>query len=127
MDDLKYPPVEYTRCECGYTRCTPWQTCFACARREAGPVREAYRAESAGYRERAVGSIYVEGDPYCDAAIVFVPHLDLFVRVSGEDRRVSHANNASALRDELGAKDTEIKDLLAENARLRRALERGRR
>ena len=117
--------MTYTRCEvCGYTRANPWTTCEGCAR-TPGPARDAFLAERRAFWDASDPLVYVGSDPNSDSVLLWHP-THAFFRAGCFDMRHGAAHNVSYLRDELGKRDTEIRDLLVENAKLRRELERRR-
>jgi hypothetical protein len=110
--------IEVWKCECGRTLERPWTTCFRCQ-------PEARRVEADAFREQAREARILDVDRYSDGLIartsegiiVWVRDAGLTMRMCGTTSREDLVSTSMRLKDE-------NRELLVENARLRRALER---
>lgn len=110
--------IEVWQCACGMHHERPWMTCFRC-----NP--EGHRTEAAVFREASVEARLLDIDPYSDGIlarteagiIVRVRDVGLALRLGGTRSREELVTKAQLLADE-------NKELLVENAKLRRSLER---
>ncbi len=109
--------INVWRCECGMSHEDPWTSCFRCD-------PEKRRTEAEAFRARAIEARILDVTAYdelvartADGLVIRMRDAGMALRCRGAQSREEVVTQAMALKDE-------NKELLAENARLRRQLER---
>lgn len=113
---MKSHHVTFVRCECGLTRVAehPIQHCYACE-------REAYDASFARLRADRSYTHFLGIDPYSDT--IYVHGEGVTLAIEGRVDRMLRVSKVDELVRRITDLETENRDVLAENARLRRRLE----
>lgn len=108
--------VNYVKCECGVTRIAehPIPHCPRCQ-------REAYDAVFAALRQDAAYTHLLGVDPYSDC--IYVAGDGVVLAIEGRADRALRTQKVDDLVRRITDLETENRDVLAENARLRRRLD----
>ena len=116
MSDTRTTTAMFRQCACGYTNRAdhPIPHCFQCE-------RPAYEKAFAEMRERADYGIFLGHDPYAEA--LYFWRDGKVIGVEGRFYAIFRNRTHDQLVADLTKVETENRDLLAENARLRRRLE----
>lgn len=101
---------------CGGWSMSPIEVCKRC-------FPDDYAAAFRHIREEASTLLYVDSDPYSDALYWTSIDKTLAYRTTGILHRFGESRSHAALVDRLRELENENRDVLAENARLRRRLE----
>lgn len=109
--------IELWKCDCGITHERPWTTCFRCN-------ADGRRKEAEGFRAIAVEARILEVTPYGDLVVNTADNRTVRIRDAGISLRCGEARSKEDLVTTSMRLKDENKELLVENAKLRRQIEK---